>query len=359
MTRPLSSALTVREAVSSEQDSWDQLVQGFPEHRVVHTRGWLTSLEESRLGKAYYLVCEKDGCVVGCWPGILVKYGPFQAFGSPPPKSQTASMGPLFDSERVSTHELMAACMSYLEQRFRVQHFELISGVLDADQMRELGFDGNPVKTHRIALSPGNEEEVFRQFNSNARRNVRRAKKLNLEVRFATEDSLIDEAYGQFKDAFVRGGHSVTFGKGRAAAFFRNMKAAGKLLAATVHLPNGPCIATGLFTVHGRELLLWQWAYRAEFSSHRPTELMTWEVMKRAMSLGCNTCDLMGGGGFKKKFGAREDFSQHRWMRSRSRFVQGARRLGEAYLRKQMAWRGQLAKYWSLFQQKDVPAREC
>lgn len=344
MTNGATHSITVGIATHEEVDHWDALVERFPGCRVVHRRAWMESLEASMPGTALYLVCRRDGEVVGCWPGMLRRVGMLGCFGSPLPGSQTISMGPVFDPQRVSAGQFVAAAVEHLQGRHRVGYVELISRSLPGNEMRALGFEGASSMTHRVPLLPGREEDVLKGFKENARRNVRRAARLGLEARFEDDESFVDEAYEQIQQGCVRRGDTVSFSKQRVLAFFRHMKAAGKLAAVSVHLPNGgPSIATGLFTISDNELLLWQWAHRTEHRWYRPTEFMTWTAMRRAMQAGCDVFDLMGGHDFKKGFGAGEDYAAHRWTRSRYKSVARLRRWAEKCYRWQQEWRGQVA----------------
>src|SRR5213078_1767517 len=103
-------------------------------------------------------------------------------------------------------------------------------------------------------------------------------------------------------------------------------------------------IATGIFLVHARELFLWTWAHRSRYRWYRPTELMTWTVMQRAMALGCNTFDLMGGGDFKRKFGAEPELTKYRWVWSRYPWITRARDVAGVAHRWQQSLRGRLLR---------------
>ena len=94
----------------------------------------------------------------------------------------------------------------------------------------------------------------------------------------------------------------------------------------------------------GRELLLWSWAHRTAHRWFRPTELLTWTVMTRAMAAGCTTFDLMGLGDFKTKFGAELDTTKQVWVRSRYRWLTRARDLAERGYRWQQSVRGRFAR---------------
>ncbi len=341
---PQTVTVTVRPATPAERAEWDQLVARFPNCRIVHKRPWIEWLEACGCGAPLYLVFERAGEVVGAIPGLLVRIGLLRLYGSPLPGWQTPAMGPVFDPAQVSTEELVGALVPFLERRHHVHHVELLSGDLDARPMQTLGFRSEAVPTYRAPLYPGDEARMMKALKESARRNIRRAAKLGLVARLEDDEAIVAEHYAQLQEVFVRGGNTVSFGEERAREFFRHMRAAGKLLAVSVYLPEGANIATGLFTVDGRELLLWSWAHRTAQRWFRPTELLTWTVMTKAMAAGCDTFDFMGLGDFKTKFGAELDHTKYRWVRSRYRWLARARDLAERGYRWQQSLRGRIAR---------------
>jgi len=336
--------VTVRPTTAAELRDWDALVAHFPNCRIVHKRAWIEWLDACGCGTPLYLVFERDHEVVGAIPGLLVRLGLLRLYGSPLPGWQTPAMGPVFDPARVSTDELIRALVPFLERHHGVHHVELLSGHLDAGPMRALGFRAESVPTYRARLYPGDEARMMKALKESARRNIKRAAKLGLVARIEEDEAIAAEHYAQLREVFVRGGNTVSFGPERAREFFRHMRAAGKLLAVSVYLPEGANIATGLFTLDGRELLLWSWAHRTAHRWFRPTELLTWTVMTRAMAEGCDTFDFMGLGEFKTKFGAELDVSKYRWVRSRYRWLARARDFAERGYRWQQSVRGRIAR---------------
>jgi hypothetical protein len=340
--------LHLREARPEELAGWDDLVRRFANHRIAHTTAWLRSLEASGFGQPRFLVLEEKGEIVGCLPGLVSDLGPLRLFGSPPPASQTVSMGPAFDEQRVATPELMDVLIPYLERRLGVHHMEIMSPDLDPGAMLALGFRGESWPTYRATLTPGDEARAFKGLKDSARRNIARGRKLGLEVRFEHDESFVDEHYDQLKEVYLRGGNAINFGSRRVLECFRQTRKAGNLVAVSVYLPDGQTsIATGMFTIEGTELLLWTWAHRAEFRWYRPTELMTWAVMERAMASGCDSFDLMGLGDFKTKFGAERDERKYRWVRSRYRWLGQMRDLAAKGLHWQQVFRGRVARWGS------------
>lgn len=341
-----ASRLELRELSAGEAPEWDALVRRFPNHRVTHTLAWLRSLEASGLGRARLLVFEKEGEVVACLPGLAHDLGPVRLFGSPPPASQTVSMGPAFDEARISPDEMLGTLIPYLEHRLGIHHIEIMSPDLDPGTMLTLGFRGEPWPTYRMPLDPADEGRTFKRLKDSARRNVTRGIKLGLEVRFETDEQFVAEHYEQLKEVYVRGGHAVNFSRRRVLECFRGMRESGNLLAVSVYLPGGESsIASGMFTIEGQELLLWTWAHRAKHRWHRPTELMTWTVIQRALKAGCRTFDLMGLGDFKTRFGAERDDQKYRWVRSRYRWLGRMRDFAARGMLWQQALRGRVARW--------------
>lgn len=337
-----ASDVSVREASPRELAEWDDLVRRFPNHRVTHLRAWTESLVACGRGTPLALVYEREGDIVGCQPGLISKVGPWPLYGSPRAGWQTSSMGPAFDPARLDTASMLGALVPYLEQAHGVAHIELMHNALDPDAMRAAGFQGEPVSTYRAPLYPGDEKRTFKSLRENARRNVQRADRLGLEVRFEEDEAFVDEHFDQVREVFRRGGHSVPFGKERLRQYFLHLRDSGNLLAVSVYLPGGRVnIASGMFSIEANELLLWSWAHRERYRWYRPTELMTWSVMRRALAAGCDTFDLMGRGEFKRKFGAQPDESKWRWLRSRPEWLARARRVAERGYRWQQSLRGQ------------------
>src|SRR5579859_210254 len=340
----MSQEMRVRQASPAELADWDAIVRRFPNHRVPHLKAWIDALAASNCGTPLYLLLEDEAGIVGCFPGLLVKVGRWRLFGSPLAGWQTVSLGPAYDPARFDTAAFTAAIVPYLEREHDVDHIELLHLGLDADAMGAAGFRQERVVTYRAPLFPNDEARTFKQLKLSARRNVKRAQRLGLVTRFEEDDAFVDEHYGQLKEVYRRGGFAVPFGKQRVLEFFRQLKASGRLLAVSVYLPGGRVnIATGIFFIEGTELLLWMWAHRQHYRWYRPTELMTWTVMQRAIELGCDTFDFMGRGDFKAKFGAVPDDTKVRWLRGRYPWLMAARNAAKRVYGLQQSLRGRAA----------------
>jgi hypothetical protein len=304
---------------------------------------WIRSLESSGFGSPRFFLVEKNNEIVGCLPGLLSQVGPIRLFGSPPPASQTVSMGPAFDDQRISAVELMEAMTLFLEQRLGIHHMEIMSPDLDPGTMPKLGFRGEPWPTYRVRLYPGDERRTLKQLKDGARRKIALGIQQGLEVRFESDERFVAEHYKQIREVHVHSGRAVSFSRQRVLDCFRALRKAGNLIAVSVYLPNRVNIATGIFSIEGNELVLWTCAHRPKYRWHRPAELMMWSVMQRALNAGCTTFDLVGLGDFRAKFGAELDTRRYRWVRSRYRWLTGMRDLAARGLQWHQAVRGRMA----------------
>jgi predicted ATP-grasp superfamily ATP-dependent carboligase len=344
---PVDVALStrVRALELEELAAWDGLVARFPGRRVGHTRAWVESLAAAGHGTPLFLVFERGDEVVGCLPGLLVRVAGFTLFGSPLPGWQTASMGPVFDAELLPTAELIDTLVRYLERVHHVAHIELMLSGLDDAVLRAAGFRGATVGTFRAPLHPGAEETTFAGLKDSARRNIRRAERLGVEIRMGVDADFVDDHYAQLREVYLRGGNAIPFSRQRLAAGVEEMHRAGKLIAVSAYLPGDSVrIATATFLVEADELQLWMWAHSPAHRWYRVTELLTWRAMQRAMAIGCTQFDLLGRGDFKMKFGAALDETKQRWVRSRSPVLAAARPIAHGIFQAQQMVRGRIGR---------------
>jgi hypothetical protein len=338
--------LTVRRASPGEEAGWDQLVASFENRRIYHKRAWIQAIANSSTVEPLYLVFERNGAVVACQPGFLLKLAVLKIYASPFEGSQTESMGPVFDPSAVSADELMNVLVPFLEKQCGVHQIEIASRVLTPETMSSLGFEGTVLFTYRAPLIPGDEGATLAHIDKKTRNQMRKAVKVGLISRVEEEESFVEEFYDQVREVFARRGNAVPFGRNRVLQYFRELKKSNNLLAVSVWKPDeNKCIATGLFTIEGSECCLWGWAHRTQYRWFCPNELLTWTAMQKAMEAGCVILDLAGGGDAKLKFGAAPDRCNHRWIRSRFVWLSVLRQTARWGYRRQQALRGWLARW--------------
>jgi len=311
-----STPATIRPASSQELKEWDSIISGFPNSCVFHTRAWIQSIEGFTNARGVYLVYERDGRIVACFPGLICHIGPLRIFGSPREGWQTGSMGPAFDPRLISTEELISPLPSYLRRNLGLLHVEFACRGLDSQPMRRLGFVEEPLPTY-VADLPSHADEALRKLDQKTRNQMRKAVKMGLEARVGLTPGFVDHYFEQIALVFSRHGVALPFRRRRVDQLVEHLGKTGHLLPVSVFLADKQtCIATGIFLVANRELFLWGWAHRHEYGSYCPMELLTWTAMERAIKLGCTSFDLFGGGKAKEKYGGARDYGVVRWMHS-------------------------------------------
>ena len=233
--------------------------------------------------------------------------------------------------------------LPFLEKRYGVTHIELACAHLDHAVMQDLGFRGKLLFTYRVTLFPGDEAQTMKNMKSTTRTQLRKAIKLGLTARIESEESFVDEFYNQMKEVFVRRGKTVPFSRNCALRCFRHMKESGNLLALSIRMADGTCIATGIFMIEGKSPSL-------ELDTPNPVPLIlsqrtvTMDGNEEGYGAGRMTFDMAGGGEAKVKFGAVPDETGYRWTRSRYRWLAHLRDGAEKAYRWQQALRGRIAQ---------------
>jgi len=196
---------------------WDALVRRFPNCRVVHTRGWIRSLEASE-GRPLYL-CSSGPGGRRVLAGACGDRGTVPHFGSPLPDADHGH-GPVFDRP---VHARAARRTAPSSRRYATHHS---SGKL---RSRPCGDGGvriprGAVRTYRASLYPGDEGRALKAMKESARRNIKRAVKLGL-VRCSRTTSIRGRALRPDREVFTRAAtpsHSTHPG----LEYFRHMREA-------------------------------------------------------------------------------------------------------------------------------------
>lgn len=340
--------LIARDATSEEVLGWDELVSRFANHQIYHLQCWIKLIESFSGARPLYIVLERDGDLVACLPGFLVRIGLLRIFASPLEGWQTEYMGPVFNPDQVSTRELFSALTPFLERRYGIHHMELVCRDIDPEEMRVLGFESKLIPSFLTRLYPGDEAKTLKSFPHSTRNHLRKAIKLGLSAIVETNVSFVDDLYAQMQQVFIQKGYVVPFKKNRVEEGFRRLVPEGKALAISISLPGeSRRIATGMFLIYKTELSLWHWAHLKEYGSYCPIELLTWTAIQEAMQSGC-TCFDVGGGRGRQKFSAEQYENVYRCIRSRYRWLIQLRSLAKKLYRWQQSLRGRIRQRMKL-----------
>jgi serine/alanine adding enzyme len=147
-------------------------------------------------------------------------------------------------------------------------------------------------------------DEIWARIRSNARRNIRKAEKLNVHVREANDMADIDRAYSVLVQAYNRLRVPLP-----PASLFR---AAFEILAPVnmmrVLLASVEGVTVGALTLllHKRVALYWYTGILRQHATYRPADLLAWRGLQLSRELGMQTFDFGGAGIPQRDYGVRD-----------------------------------------------------
>jgi serine/alanine adding enzyme len=150
----------------------------------------------------------------------------------------------------------------------------------------------------------GPAKAIWAQIRPNARRNIRKAERLNVRVREADDIADIDAAYGVLRDSYKR----LRVPLPPASLFRSTFEILGPLGMMRVLLAEVDDTVVGALTLllHKGVALYWYTGMLREHSSHRPADLLVWRSLELARELGLEVFDFGGGGTPEKDYGVRD-----------------------------------------------------
>jgi len=298
---------------------WNELIASGPEHSFFHSSNWAAVLVDSYSYKPLYFtrregaqvsalvsVMEVDSLLTGK-RGVSLSFTDYCA----PISNDEASFSSIFDE---ILHYGKDAGWKYLEMRGGAKHF---NGAVPYGTYAR----------HVLALH-GGELELFKNFSSATRRNIRTAEKSGLRVAVSDFETDLDEYYRLH--CRTRKRHGVppqprSFFK----AIHRNVISKGKGFTVLARFQGRP-VSGAVYFYSGRKAIYKFGASDLRYQHLRPANLVMWEAMKwfsnngfDELCFGRTDLDNAGLVHFKSGWGAREEtIHYYRYDFSRSTFVQ-------------------------------------
>ncbi len=147
-------------------------------------------------------------------------------------------------------------------------------------------------------------EEIWAGIRSNARRNIRKAERLDVRVREAKDTADIDTAYGVLRQAYKR----LRVPLPPASLFRSSFEILGPLDMMRVLLASVDGVPVGALTLllHKGVALYWYTGMSRQHAAYRPADLLVWRGLELARELGFHTFDFGGGGIPQRDYGVRD-----------------------------------------------------
>jgi hypothetical protein len=185
-------------------DEWKSILETFPEHRIYHTPEWFKFLMNTQKAKLRVYIFGKDEQIIGFLTGLVMNKGPIRIFASPFEGWYTPYLGPLLRDDD-DIYEVLKLLKKQFKKDFI--HFAQITPVFscDIDKVKQNGFKTETSLTY-ITDIKATPEDVLRSFNNSTQRNIKKAIRNGLIVKFTTNKRFIDIHYEQLGQVFMKSG---------------------------------------------------------------------------------------------------------------------------------------------------------
>jgi hypothetical protein len=301
-----------------EKCRWDSLIVHFPDASFFHSSAWAAALIKSYSFKPFYCVWIDNDKPCAIIPILQTKTllgkrrGVSIAFSD--------SCEPLYNNPE----EFRRAFEGLVEigRDNKWDSIEIRGGakVLGAEPYFQ------KIYTHDINLGLA-EKEIFESFRDSTKRNIRNAKKQDVEISHSTTVEALREFYRL--NCLTRRGHGIP---PQPWKFFCNLQANAfqhDKGFVTLASHKGVVIAANLYLLHGTKAIYKYGASDRKYQHVRPSNIVMWEGIRKCRERGCTTLNLgrtefhhEGLLQFKRGFGSKETtINYYRYDLSNNRFV--------------------------------------
>ncbi|MCH8028118.1 MAG: GNAT family N-acetyltransferase [candidate division Zixibacteria bacterium] len=293
-----------------ENPPWDEIANS-PDYTLFQSKDWMNFVAEAQSACPVVAQVYDGSRHIGWFTGLTIKRFGIKILGAPFPGWTTSYMGFAL-SVNVSRGGALKALLDFSKKQLKCAQVELMDRRLSKDDVVAAGCRCRLFKSFEVDLS-GGENEVLGRMAPSTRRNIRKAERERISVTAAEDDEFIDEYYGQLEEVFARQQLKPTYSKERVRLLVKHLLPTGRLLLLRARLPDGSCIATGIFPADKRRMYFWGGASRTKTLILRPNEAIQWFAMRYWQQRGIKCYDMGGGGEYKRKYGGREIYTP--WLR--------------------------------------------
>jgi lipid II:glycine glycyltransferase (peptidoglycan interpeptide bridge formation enzyme) len=264
---------------------------------------WLNFLEKAFHLEKLPMGLYQDGSMVGLFPMLMTRKGPFRILGSPLTGWNTPYMGPLIKAELLN--EAMSAFNSFIKS-LKADYVEVRFPQADLILPSMARFHNEPVYTYIVDLE-GGEDKVWSRLKGECRRDVRKALKNNVKIVETEERSWVEDFFPMLQNSFAKTGQVPTRIKESYYDLWDYLNPTGKLKVIFAEY-EGHRIAGLAFLTYRDTVYAHAAGAYGKYNRVAPTYLMYWHMIKWAAANGFRKFDFTGKGiksidHFKESFG--------------------------------------------------------
>jgi hypothetical protein len=243
-----------------------------------------------------------DGNVrLGVFTGFVIRKFGLRILGSPFPGWSSIYMGFNLLPE-VPRSVALKALQEWAFRELGCHHLEILDRHTHEQTLLDLGFQYRLFQGYEIDLSP-DVDRLWSNLRKDCRGSIRKSIKNRVSIEQAHDMEFADDYYSQLEDVFAKSNLATPYGKERVRLLIENLLPTGRLLLLRARDENNRCIATGILPAMNGVMYSWGAASYRDSQHLRPNEPLHWEAMKHWKARGIITCDMVGGGDYKKKYG--------------------------------------------------------
>ncbi len=276
---------------------------------------WINFLENSFQLKRLLLGIFKDNQIVGVFPTLVTRRGPFKIWGSPLRGWGTAFMGPLVEKELLE--EVMLG-FDRLLGKLRIDYVEFCFSQeegIPRDVLNSKGYVCEPAFTWILDLT-GGEQKLWAGLGDKGRNVVRKALKNQVTIVEPVGADWVEEFYPMLTESLRK--HGTSPGKSREVYYKLQDFLGTNRLKILLAQQEGKTIAGGVFPFYKGTVYFWSGGSHTEYDRLAPNNLLQWHLIKWASRNGLKRYDMYGKGipsidRFKSSFGSREASYSRYW----------------------------------------------
>jgi len=318
-----------------ELSEWNSVVERFPDATLFHTIEWLNFLETTSHLEKLPLGIYEDCQMVGVFPALLTRKGPFKILGSPLTGWGTPHMGPLVEVRLLD--EVMEAFNDFVRQ-LKVDYLEVCFPQAELSLPSMGGYTSEPKGTYILQMV-NNEETMWAMLRGRCRNMVKHAIKSKVEIREVEERGWVEQLYPMLLDSFAKSGFVPSKAKQTYYDLWDFLKPVNRVRVLLAEHDGKP-IACGAWVTHNCTITQCAQASLREYHRLCPNNLIQWHIIKWASANGFQRYDLNGKGipsidRFKESLG-----SEAAWHTTYARAANPMARIGKsAYARMELTAR--------------------
>lgn len=292
------------ERIAFEQMDWELATQ-IGGMNIFQSRPWLDFLTKRQSLEPVVARIRENGELRGFFTGLVAEKFGLRILGSPFRGWTTYFMG--FNLKPgVPRRAILEEFPHFAFHELGCQYLELIDPLLTEADCCGLKYRLEPLPWYALDLSPP-EETLFANMKHACRTNIRKACKNELVIEQTCEPKFAEEYYAQYVEVMQRHALQPAFCLATVQLMLKHLLSTDNLLLLCARLPNGQCIATGLFLAFQRTAIFWGAASRNDYQHLRPNESLAWQGVKLLKARGVEILHFGGyAGQYKEKFGCRD-----------------------------------------------------